>query len=74
MERSKSLNNMEQVFKSLLRSKERPTMPTFNSMIINYGKARLREKAEDAFKKMKDMGYTPSFITCESLINDVWIL
>ncbi|KAK7273371.1 hypothetical protein RIF29_14420 [Crotalaria pallida] len=31
---------MEQVFKSLMRSKEKPSLPTFNSMILNYGKAR----------------------------------
>ncbi|KAE8673964.1 Pentatricopeptide repeat-containing protein [Hibiscus syriacus] len=56
---------MEQVFKSLLRSKERPTLPTFNSMIINYGKARLKERPES---KMTDMKYTLSFITYESLV------
>ncbi|QHO26296.1 hypothetical protein S83_006102 [Arachis hypogaea] len=59
---------MEQVFKSLLRSKEKPTLPTFNSMILNYGKARLKEKAENVFRKMTDMVYKPSFITYKSLI------
>nr|GMC63114.1 pentatricopeptide repeat-containing protein At4g39620, chloroplastic [Ipomoea batatas] len=59
---------MEQVFKSLLRSKEKPTNPTFNSMITNYGKARLRDKAEGIFQKMTDMGYKPSYITYECLI------
>ncbi|KAI3745565.1 hypothetical protein L6452_07965 [Arctium lappa] len=42
---------MEQVFKSLLRSKERPTVSTFNSRI----KARLREKADLVFQKITDM-------------------
>ncbi|KAD5962078.1 hypothetical protein E3N88_13551 [Mikania micrantha] len=59
---------MEQVFKSLLRSKERPVVSTFNSMITNYGKARLREKAEAIFQKITDMGYAPNFITYECMI------
>ncbi|KAL0739620.1 hypothetical protein Bca4012_015830 [Brassica carinata] len=37
-------------------------------MIINYGKARLRDKAEWVFEKMNDMNYTPSFITYECMI------
>lgn len=37
-------------------------------MIINYGKARLREKAEFVLTKMTDLGFKPSYITYESLI------
>ncbi|GJN22291.1 hypothetical protein PR202_gb09846 [Eleusine coracana subsp. coracana] len=59
---------MEQVFKSLQRSKERPTHPTFNSMITNYGKARLREKAEYVLDKMQELGYKPNYVTQECLI------
>ncbi|CAN8307937.1 unnamed protein product [Cochlearia groenlandica] len=40
----------------------------FNSMIINYGKARLKDKAEWIFEKMNDMNYMPSFITYECMI------
>ncbi|KVI09849.1 Pentatricopeptide repeat-containing protein [Cynara cardunculus var. scolymus] len=54
---------MEQAFKSSLRSKERPTLSTFNSMITNYRKARLSEKANLVFQKITDMGYMPNFIT-----------
>jgi pentatricopeptide repeat protein len=59
---------MEQVFKSLQRSKERPTHPTFNSMITNYGKARLREKAEYVLDKMQELGFKPNYVTQECLI------
>nr|TKW41611.1 hypothetical protein SEVIR_1G328200v2 [Setaria viridis] len=66
--RKQTFDKMEQVFKSLLRSKERPTHPTFNSMITNYGKARLREKAESVLEKMEEMGFKPNYVTQECLI------
>ncbi|MFS7985099.1 putative tetratricopeptide-like helical domain superfamily [Helianthus anomalus] len=64
----KEFEKMEQVFKSLLRSKERPTVSTFNSMITNYGKARLRDKVEAVFQKITDMGYALNFVTYECMI------
>ena len=48
---------MEQEFKSMLLSKENPTLPTFNSMISNYGKARLMKKAELVYEKITSLGY-----------------
>nr|CAB3451103.1 unnamed protein product [Digitaria exilis] len=66
--RKQTFDKMEQVFKSLLRSKERPTHPTFNSMITNYGKARLRGKAESVLRKMEEMGFKPNYVTQECLI------
>ena len=66
--RKQTFDKMEQVFKSLLRSKERPTHPTFNSMITNYGKARLQEKAESVLGKMEELGFKPNYVTQECLI------
>ncbi|KAL6188930.1 hypothetical protein ACLB2K_040321 [Fragaria x ananassa] len=37
-------------------------------MIINYGKARVKEQAQSVFKRMIDMKYSPSLITYESLM------
>ena len=60
--RKQTSDKMEQVFKSLLRSKERPTHPTFNSMITNYGKASLRDKVESVLEKLDESGFKPNYV------------
>ena len=61
--KNRDFSIMEQVFKSMLLSKENPTLSTFSSMITNYGKATLMKKAELDYRKITTLGHEPNKVT-----------